>query len=272
MSNRFNQLFANPNRKAFIPFFTLGDPNPESSYELICTAVDAGADAVELGFPFSDPITDGPVNQRSMQRALKAGTRYETCLELLRRIRSRYPYLPIGLLLYYNLLYMRGSKAYQEFADIGVDAIVCSDLPFDESTWHMQMLAVNGLGCIQMIAPNTPHERAMKLLDYSSAFTYVISRFGTTGTSEHFEDEALQRIERISRASSQPIVVGFGISKVEQVREFWRHGANGVIIGSLFSLRIENNLQDIPSVQAVINGFITQVQQEKEFLVQPDVI
>ncbi|MFN3735486.1 tryptophan synthase subunit alpha [Comamonas testosteroni] len=263
MTNRFNQLFANPQRKAFIPFFTLGDPNPESSFELICTAVDAGADALELGFPFSDPITDGPVNQRSMHRALKAGTNYETCLTLLRRIRIKYPSLPIGLLLYYNLLYMRGSEAYAEFSEIGIDAIVCSDLPFDESEWHMQKLADTGLGCIQMIAPNTPSERAVSLLKHSSAFTYVISRFGTTGTNEHFETEALTRIESLSQVSTQPIVVGFGISKVPQVQDFWKHGANGVIIGSLFSLQIENSLHDIPSVQAFIDGFISEVQASK---------
>ncbi|WP_345540828.1 tryptophan synthase subunit alpha [Variovorax defluvii] len=263
MTHRFTQLFAAPHRKAFIPFFTLGDPDPGASFELICTAVEAGADAIELGFPFSDPITDGPVNQRSMQRALKAGTTYATCLELLRRIRSRYPALPIGLLLYYNLLHMRGDRAYAEFADIGIDAIVCSDLPFDESEGHMQMLAAHGLGCIQMVAPNTPGDRASKLLDHSSAFTYVISRFGTTGTNEHFDDEALRRIERLRQSTSQPFVVGFGISTVAQAQAFWQRGANGVIVGSLFSLCIENHLQSIPSVHAFIDGFISEVQGGK---------
>lgn len=261
--NRFNHLFAPPKSRAFIPFFTLGDPSPPASFELICAAVDAGADAVELGFPFSDPITDGPVNQRSMRRALDAGTKYETCLELLRRMRQRYPDLPVGLLLYYNLLYMRGARAYRELAEIGVDAIVCSDLPYDEGAAHMEQLAARDLGCIQMVAPNTPLERAKQLLASSSAFTYVISRFGTTGTSEHFEQDAIARIQRLSRASTQPIVVGFGISKVDQVREFWRCGARGVIVGSLFSLTIENHLSDLPTVRAFIRKFIGQVQEAK---------
>lgn len=259
--NRFNRLFADASRRAFIPFFTLGDPNPESSFELICTAVEAGADAVELGFPFSDPITDGPVNQRSMRRALDAGTTYGTCLDLLRKIRTRYPDLPIGLLLYYNLLHMRGDSAYEELSGIGVDAVVCSDLPFDESTSHMMQLAQSRIGCIQMVAPNTPFERAIMLLNQSSAFTYVISRFGTTGTSERFEEESTERIRRLSRASSQPIVVGFGISKVDQVRAFWQSSAHGVIVGSLFSLRIENHLADMPGVKAYIHDFIGQVQK-----------
>ena len=272
MTNRFQKMFARQDRKAFIPFFTLGDPNPQASYELICTAVDAGADALELGFPFSDPITDGPVNQRSMQRALIAGTKYDTCLELLRRIRSRYPDLPIGLLLYYNLLYMRGDKAYAEFSDIGIDAIVCSDLPFEESARHTWFLAKNGLGCIQMIAPNTPKERALKLLSHSSAFTYVISRFGTTGAIEKFEVDALKRIEHLRQASTYPLVVGFGISKIDQVRDFWNYGANGVIIGSLFSLCIEKNLQNIPAVHTFIDDFITKIQHSKARLELPSTI
>jgi len=261
--NRFNHLFALPAHRAFIPFFTLGDPNPESSFEMICTAVDAGADAVELGFPFSDPITDGPVNQRSMRRALDAGTKYDTCLDLLRRVRSRYPALPIGLLLYYNLLYMRGERAYGELAEIGVDAVVCSDLPYDESASHMAALARHGLGCIQMVAPNTPLARAKLLLAQSSAFTYVISRFGTTGTSEHFDRAAVERIERLSQSSPQPIVVGFGISKVEQVHDFWRSGARGVIVGSLFSLCIEHNLNELGKARTLVRDFILRVQTDK---------
>jgi len=261
--NRFNRLFARPQCRAFIPFFTLGDPNPQDSFDLICAAVDAGADAVELGFPFSDPITDGPVNQRSMRRALDAGAKYDTCLDLLRCIRHRYPDLPIGLLLYYNLLYMRGHDAYQELAKVGIDAVVCSDLPFEESEAHMAQLSAHGLGSIQMVAPNTPLERAKLLLAQSSAFTYVISRFGTTGTSEHFEQDSTERIERLSQASSQPIVVGFGISKVEQVRSFWHSGAQGVIVGSLFSLSIENHLSDLARVESFIREFIGQVREAK---------
>lgn len=261
--NRFSRLFSNPADRVFIPFFTLGDPDPSTSFELICAAVDAGADGVELGFPFSDPITDGPVNQRSMRRALDAGTTYDTCLDLLRQIRHRYPSLPIGLLLYYNLLHTRGESAYPELAQIGVDAIVCSDLPFDESANHMAQLLRNRIGSIQMIAPNTPLERASKLLDHSSAFTYVISRFGTTGTSEIVDEDALPRIARLRRLSTQPIVVGFGISKVDQVRAFWRSGANGVIVGSLFSLCIERHLADIPAVKFFIRDFIDRVREER---------
>ncbi|HEX6705272.1 MAG TPA: tryptophan synthase subunit alpha [Albitalea sp.] len=269
--NRFDKLFDRPDRRAFIPFFTLGDPTPKASLDIIRAAVDAGADALELGFPFSDPITDGPVNQRSMQRALKAGVTYAACVEMVREIRSAYPDLAIGLLLYYNLLFMRGDSAYQELADIGIDAVVCSDLPLDESFAHMQALRANGLGCIQMVAPNTGAERARRLIGESSAFTYVISRFGTTGSAEDLEPDTLARVHRLG-ACQRPLVVGFGISKVSHVRELWKAGAHGVIIGSLFSLKIEKNPHDCAPAVEFIRNFISQIQAGKPCLDYPGVV
>ncbi|GLZ30976.1 tryptophan synthase subunit alpha [Lentzea sp. NBRC 105346] len=254
--NRFDKTFQAADRKMFIPFFTLGDPNREESLALIRAAVDAGADAVELGFPFSDPITDGPINQRSMARSLKAGMTYDGCVEMLRDIREIYPDLPIGLLLYYNLLFKRGRSAYAELADIGVDGVVCSDLPIDESAEHMELLAEHGLGCIQMVAPNTPIDRATRLFDTSSAFTYVISRFGTTGPSAEFEDNSVQRIEMLRSLTDKPIVVGFGVSKHSQVVDFWNAGADGVIVGSHFSLLVERNLDDVSLARKEIEGFV----------------
>src|SRR5215813_13261747 len=117
--NRFDKLFSPTNHSAFIPFLTIGDPNLESSIRLIKNLISSGIDAIELGFPFSDPITDGPTNQKSMQRSLRSGTTYDLCVRVVRQIRQGYPDLAIALLLYYNLLFMRGKAAYQELADIG---------------------------------------------------------------------------------------------------------------------------------------------------------
>lgn len=257
--NRFDTAFAQSDRKAFIPFFTLGDPNREESMKLIRTAVEAGADAVELGFPFSDPVTDGPINQRSMQRSLASGMTYDSCVGMLREIRALYPDLPIGLLLYYNLLFKRGERAYAELAEIEVDGVVCSDLPLEESAGHAALLAAHGIGCIQMVAPNTPAERAARLIETSSAFTYVISRFGTTGPSARFEDDSLHRLARLRRLSDKPLVVGFGISRKQQVHDFWQAGANGVIVGSHFSLVIERNLDDLNVARKEIEEFVRGV-------------
>ena len=258
--NRFDKGFQ-PDRKLFIPFFTLGDPNREESMRLIRAAVDAGADAVELGFPFSDPVSDGPINQRSMQRSLASGMIFDGCVEMIREIRALYPDLPIGLLLYYNLLFKRGERAYAEFASAGVDAVVCSDLPLEESGRHIELLRAHGIGCIQMIAPNTPTERAARLIEGSSAFTYVISRFGTTGPSNaRFEDGSVHRVTRLRKLSEKPLVVGFGISRKEQVAYFWNAGANGVIVGSHFSLLIEQNLDDLDVARQEIEDFVRTVR------------
>ncbi|WP_190812830.1 tryptophan synthase subunit alpha [Saccharopolyspora pogona] len=254
--NRFDTAFQQPGRKSFIPFFTLGDPTRAESMRLIRAAVDAGADAVELGFPFSDPVTDGPINQRSMRRSLSSGMTYNGCVEMIREIRALYPDLPIGLLLYCNLLFKRGERAYAEFAEIGVDAVVCSDLPLEESGRHCELLGAHDVGCIQMIAPNTPTERAARLIDRSSAFTYVISRFGTTGPSVRFEDDAVHRVARLRELSDKPLVVGFGISRKEHVADFWNAGADGVIVGSYFSLLVERNLDDLGVARKEIDEFV----------------
>ncbi|KQV90161.1 tryptophan synthase subunit alpha [Rhizobacter sp. Root1221] len=255
--NRFNRLFRSPECRAVIPYFTLGDPTPEASLRLITAAIDAGADAVELEFPFPDPITDGPVNQRSKQRALRAGVTYESCVEMVRAIRKAHPGIPIGLLLCYNLLFTRGDSAYRELADIGVDAVVCPDLPIHGSADHVAKLCDAGLGSIQMAAPYTPDERCRQLIRKSSAFTCVI---GTTGANEHLEAGALARVQRLAADAEGPVVVGFGVSKVSQVRELWKAGAHGVIIGSLFSLEIEKHPNDITAPVDYVAGFIREVQ------------
>jgi tryptophan synthase alpha chain len=254
--NRFDSAFEVSDRKLFVPFFTLGDPNREESLALIRAAVDAGADAVELGFPFSDPITDGPINQRSMRRSLESGTTYGACVDMVRELRAEYPDLPIGLLLYYNLLFKRGRDAYAELAEAGVDAVVCSDLPMEEADEHVGLLREHHLGCIQMVAPNTPPERASRLFEMSSAFTYVISRFGTTGPSVRFEDNSVERVKSLRALTGKPIVVGFGVSTRSQVVDFWNAGADGVIVGSHFSLLVERNLDDLDVARKEIEDFV----------------
>ena len=258
--NRFDTAFGQSTRKLLIPFFTLGDPDRDGSMRIIRAAVDAGADAVELGFPFSDPITDGPINQRSMQRSLASGMTYQGCVDMVREIRHRYPRLPIGLLLYYNLLFKRGDRAYAELAEAGVDAVVCSDLPMEEAGEHVDLLRANDIGCIQMIAPNTPLKRAERLIEGSSAFTYVISRFGTTGPSASFADDAVRRVGRLRDLSKKPLVVGFGISRKDQVEDFWDAGADGVIVGSHFTLLVERNVDDLARARREIEDFVRSVK------------
>ena len=260
--NRFQILFAEGKNKAFIPFFTIGDPGFEQSLMLVQNAVDAGCDALELGFPFSDPIADGPTNQRSMARALRGGMNFARGLEFLSRIRKRYPELPIGLLLYYNLLFKQGEQAYQSLAEIGVDAIVIADLPLEEAGAHFKLLHKYEIGAVPMIAPNADDARVKALSRYTGAFNYVLSAFGTTGTKSEVAEETLLRIQKLRSLVNTPLVVGFGLSSVKHVLEVWQAGADGAIVGSLFTAMIEKNLNKLHDASHEITSFIRQVKAQ----------
>jgi tryptophan synthase alpha chain len=259
--NRFEALFSDPSHKAFVPFFTLGDPNPQASLKIIKAVIDAGADALELGIPFSDPVADGPTNQRSMERALKAGVTFDDCLKILTELRAYAPKLPIGLLLYYNLIHRRGmDKAHQDLAKAGVDAIVSADLPIEESLAHEASLKKHGIGAIQMVAPNTPNARAQELFARSSAFTYVLSGFGATGARQTVDPKTIERVKQLRQLTDKPMVVGFGISEPEHVHAMWQAGANGAIVGSKFTSMIEANLNNLSEAEQQIVEFTKKVK------------
>ena len=258
--NRFNRLFQNK-KKVFVPFFTLGDPNIEDSVRMIKAMIDAGADVLELGIPFSDPIADGPTNQRSMIRARQAGATFDQCLQMLQEIRRYHADIPIGLLLYYNLIHRRGmDRAHQELANAGVDGIVSADLPLDESAAHEASLQKHGIGAVQMIAPNTPDKRAIALFDRSSAFTYVLSGFGTTGVKTQLVSSTLERVKHVRTLSDKPMIVGFGISQPEHVHAVWQAGADGAIVGSCFTKIIETHQDNINLVIKKITDFVKAVK------------
>jgi tryptophan synthase alpha chain len=258
--NRFHKLFQSKKKHIFVPFFTLGDPNREASMKIIKAAVDAGADALELGFPFSDPIADGPTNQRSMERALAAEMNFDTCIEMITEIRACFPDLPIGLLLYYNLLFRAGENGYRKLAKAGVDGIVSADLPFEESADHQALLDKFGIGSVQMVAPNTVLPRAQMLFEKSSAFTYVLSGFGTTGAKKEVSPKTLERVRELRATTDRPMIVGFGISHPDHARLVWDAGSEGVIVGSYFTSLIEDNLDDLSQAEQAITKFIQQVQ------------
>jgi tryptophan synthase alpha chain len=256
--NRFDNLFPRRDRKAFVPFFTLGDPEWETSLEIIASAVHAGADALELGYPFADPISDGPTNQKSMQRALRAGATFDSCTRLVATIRQRFPDLPISLLLYYNLLYFQKDDGYRKLADAGVDAVVISDLPFEESGCHVDCLRRHDIGCVHMVAPNTPVDRARVLFEESRGFTYVISRFGTTGADQQLSAATVQRVRLLRSITDKPYA--FGISHPNHVRQVWDAGADGVIVGSHFISMIERNAG---AIAPAINGICSFIMDVK---------
>ena len=243
--NRFQKLFSDKNKKVFVPFFMLGDPSVEFSFLCIQAALESGAHALELGIPFSDPVADGPVIETASRKAVAAGVDFQQCLALIKRIREISD-VPIGLLVYYNLLFRQTQTTlYERLKKAGVDGVLVVDLPMEESQSHERALAQQDIGCIQLIAPNTPLERAQVLLEKSTAFSYVISRYGATGVSNEIAGGSYDRIAQLRLLSDAPLVVGFGISRPEQVKRMHKNGANGAIIGSAIVKIIAENTVNI---------------------------
>ncbi|MCO6436206.1 MAG: tryptophan synthase subunit alpha [Phycisphaerae bacterium] len=254
--NRFVRRFSSQRDGAFIPFLVLGDPDLPASERLIRAAVDAGADALELGIPFSDPIADGPTIQRAATRARNAGADVDACLRLIERLRASAD-LPIGLLIYFNLAARQGLERFaQRLADCGVDAVVVADLPLEESAEFEQILAAQRVGIVQLVAPNTPLDRAAKLIDRSTAFTYVVSHFGTTGARARLDDATARRVSELRAITAKPLVVGFGVSSPAQAHGLANAGADGVIVGSALVARIEHHHGDPEAMDATVREFV----------------
>lgn len=261
--NRFRRLFQKPNRKAFIPFWMLGDPDADRSLLIIKALLDGGADALELGIPFSDPIADGPTIQRSAQRALAAGASMDRALELLERLRQETD-VPIGLLVYYNLIYQRGLDEFcRQVRDVGVDAVLAADLPIEESDGLEQSLRAHDVGCVHLVAPNTPPSRALHLIERSTAFAYVLSTFGTTGARAQLDPSTERRIRRLRACTDRPLVVGFGISRPDQAQALYQAGADGVIVGSALVRSTEPYFDDPPALLDAIKNFVREFHREE---------
>lgn len=215
---------------AFGAFLMLGDPDRGRSAGLLDIVVDAGADMVEVGIPFSDPVADGPVIQAAGQRALAAGVKVDDCFELIAGFRCRHPEVPVGILTYANLVVARGGFA-RDAAEAGADSLLIADVPSLEAEPFARQMAQAGIEPVLIAAANTPDVALARVASLSKAYTYCVSRVGITGThSEGAFDPAL--VGRLKQAGAPPPVFGFGISVPEHVRAAVAAGAAGVISGS----------------------------------------
>ncbi len=228
--NRFARL---KGARAIMPFLMLGDPDSETSFALIKTALDAGVEALELGIPFSDPIADGPIIQASAERALKAGMDFDRALDLIKRIRTMTD-VPIAVLTYCNLLWQRGfPQALQALKQSGVDGLLLADLKFEDAQKWEADYRTAGIDPIFLIAPNTPLERAKTIHAASKGFTYLINAMGTTGLRQTNNAGTLTHLTALQSVPSEaPLVVGFGIHEKSQAEALWDQGADCVILGS----------------------------------------
>jgi tryptophan synthase alpha chain len=258
----YKDLFSGLNRAALIPFFVIGDPDEETSFELIKTAIDAGADVLELGIPFSDPVADGPTIQKADIRAMKAGMTPQKALALIKRITDYRP-IPIGLLVYYNLIYQYGvEQFFAAFKAAGGTSVLVADLSIDDAEEVAPAAEAAGLETVFMVTPNTTDQRIQKIAEYTTGFIYTVSLLGTTGQRSGLSDLVKPLIGRLRSLTEKPICVGFGISTAEHARDVAQAGADGVIIGSRIIKFIEDNLDDTDTMKKQISGYIQEVAKE----------
>ena len=249
IQRRFQEL-KNWNRKAFIPYITLGDPSLEATCRLVAELENAGADLIELGVPFSDPLADGPVIQRATERALKGGFTLREGLKAVSDLRQQVK-LPFVLFSYYNPLFAYGLETLARDARAsGIDGVLITDLSVEEAESPVKILRQMGLDTVFLAAPTSTDERIQKIASFSSGFIYAVSRTGVTGTRNSISEEVAPLTTRIRSHSALPIAVGFGISNPEQVREVG-HQADGAVVGSAIVRCIEENLRESRLVEKV---------------------
>lgn len=215
---------------AFGAFLMLGDPDLQTSARLLDAVVDGGADMIEVGIPFSDPVADGPVIQAAAQRALAAGVRVSDCFRLLADFRQRHPEVPVGILTYANLVMARAGFV-RDAAEAGADSLLIADVPSLEAERFARDMQQAGIEPVLIAAGNTPEATLGRIARLSKAYTYCVSRAGITGTHAGGEFDA-GLIERVTAAGAPAPIFGFGISKPEHVGAALAAGAKGVICGS----------------------------------------
>ncbi len=235
-------------RAAFIPYITAGDPNLETTAALLPALDRGGADLIELGIPFSDPIADGPANQRAATRALDAGTKLSGIFEVISRCRAEVE-APILLFTYFNPIHARGVERFAEQAAAsGVDGVLCLDLPPEEAREsYLPALRNHGLDTVFLLAPTSTKPRIKAVAEVSSGFIYYVSRTGVTGSHEPLPKELAKEVKALRRRVKLPVAVGFGISSPEQVAAVAKV-ADAVVVGSALVRLVEDGgmSEDLP--------------------------
>jgi tryptophan synthase alpha chain len=246
---KLNEL-RSKNRKAFIPYITAGDPALEATEQLILELERNGADIIELGVPFSDPMADGPVIQRASERALAKGVSVSDCLEVVRQVRKLSD-VPIVLFSYLNPLLSLGlDRLGEALQSAGVDGVLATDLVPEEAGEFRSAMQSAGVDLIFLVAPTSTDERIKLVCEASSGFVYAVSRTGVTGVRQSLSEAAANLVQRVKRFTDLPVAVGFGVSTPEQVAEVWQH-ADAAVVGSRIVAEIQSNAGDPALVEKV---------------------
>lgn len=248
MPDRYAAMFTDhESRRApvVVPFFVLGDPSPGACLAAIDAAICAGASALELGIPFSDPVSDGPAVQDAVSRAFAAGIDKAMAFDLLRQVRDRHPSIPIGLLVYANLAWVPDIGVfYREVAAAGADSVLVADVPVHHTAPFREAAKSVGVRTVLIAAPNASDDDLEKVAQWSEGYVYLLTRAGVTGTELVPGAPDPHIVDVLRRHGSAPLLSGFGISTGEHVRIALAHGARGVISGSAFSQIVARTVGD----------------------------
>ena len=242
IKNKFLEL-ESKNQKALIAYVVAGYPNEKGTLSAVRGLVKGGADIIEIGLPFSDPLADGPVIQNASHQALQKGINFVKFINLVKKIR-RETNLPLVLMTYTNLLYKRGYDKFISLAKkAGIDGFILPDMPIEESKEYLKAIRKNKADGIFFISPNTSKERIKKIAKASSGFLYLVSVYGTTGKQQEIQQYTIDAIKNTKKLvkGKIPLGVGFGVSNQKQARFIIKCGADGVIVGSAF-LRLIDSL------------------------------
>ena len=244
---------------AVSPFLILGDPTPELSVEMACSAVRAGARMLEIGFPYSDPVADGPAIQAAASRALAGGTSTTAALGLLRRIREACPDTPLNLLVYGNLVHRRGYRRFaEEAAGAGASSLLVPDIPLEEAGPLRRACRGAGLGHVELAGPLTPAPRLRRLAG-ASCFLYVAGFQGVTGVRRGGFAGVLRRVTEVTEIVEVPVCLGFGLSGRAQIVQAFGAGARIAVVGSHFARVVEDLYRSPADADRLITGYRSAV-------------
>lgn len=249
--------------KAFIAYLTCGDPDLETTEKLILAMDEAGADIIELGFPFSDPTAEGPVIMAASERALKAGATTDTIFAMVSRIRPKVR-APLAIMTYANVVFSYGTERFLAAAQAaGIAALILPDVPFEEKAEFAPACAANGIAFVSLVAP-TSRERIQTIASEAEGFVYLVSSLGVTGARAEIATDIGDMVSRIRETTNIPVAVGFGISAPEQAREMAQK-ADGVIVGSaIVKLIAEHGRDAVEPVRSYVKAMKQAIETVAE--------
>ncbi len=262
IDNKFNEL-KSKNEKALICYAVAGYPDIMTSEHIITSLINGGADIIEIGIPFSDPIADGSTIQYAIENSLISGTTPDMCLELASRIRKTFPNIPLIIMTYSNILYRKGYIKFAEKAkESGIDGFIIPDIPIEESKEYLNTMQNIGLSTIFLVSPNTSEKRLKMISRICTGFLYAISVYGTTGERQGFDEYTIESIKRVKNVTGDklPLAVGFGISNPQHVKYMIDAGADAVIIGSAIIKKIIKEMENKERLLSILNRFIYELK------------